>query len=173
MWENICKRYNWQGINIQNIHGSQMTPYQKKNLNQKMGRRSLRILIKINILSIYKVNVIKERVLAHRCVKKKWYGYDCSKRWPLHQQESVPNTGGMLCTHLQPWQTINNPSILPIVPGCVFTMILNKRFWTTQPILLDKVKFILEERSLIVFLVLNCDYIYYLYAFRLAQPNEQ
>ena len=48
-----------------------------------------------------------------------------------------------------------------------------QKLWTTQLILLDKVKFILEEKSLIVLHVWNCDYIYYIYAFRLAQPNEQ
>ena len=40
MGENICKWYDWQGINIQNIPITSTTRYQKtKQHNQKMGRR--------------------------------------------------------------------------------------------------------------------------------------
>ena len=40
MGEKICKWYDWQGINIQNIPITSTTRYQKtKQHNQKMGRR--------------------------------------------------------------------------------------------------------------------------------------
>ena len=40
MRENICKQYDRQGINLQNIQAAHAAQYQKnKQPNQKMGRR--------------------------------------------------------------------------------------------------------------------------------------
>ena len=37
--ESICKRFDWQGLNFQNIQTAHTTQYQKdKQPNQKMGR---------------------------------------------------------------------------------------------------------------------------------------
>ena len=40
MGENICKLYDWQNVEIQNIKIAYTTQYQKnKQSNQKMGKR--------------------------------------------------------------------------------------------------------------------------------------
>ena len=47
MGENICKRSNQQGINLQNIHIVQTAQYQKhQQPNQKMGQRSKQTFLK-------------------------------------------------------------------------------------------------------------------------------
>ena len=38
--KNICKQCNWQGVNLQNIQTAHEAQYEKKNSNQKLGRRS-------------------------------------------------------------------------------------------------------------------------------------
>ena len=41
MGENICKQYNWQGFNFQNLQTAQyLKEKNPKQPNQKMGRRS-------------------------------------------------------------------------------------------------------------------------------------
>ena len=39
MGESICKRSNWQGVNLQNIQTAHISQYKKKEANQKMSRR--------------------------------------------------------------------------------------------------------------------------------------
>ena len=50
MGENICKRSNQQGINLQNIHIVHTVQYQKhQQPNQKMGQRSKQTFLKEDI----------------------------------------------------------------------------------------------------------------------------